>query len=189
MSVSQSHQQGERSVYTNCGRHQHGYRTKDPTWSSRNFVHIIQNVFVHLCYTRQLDGCKQWMYKKSNAKISDCQTSKEKFRWKINRRHFMKYNCLVMRWWKEKCAKLKKGMEVWLLGIPWLLGFVQFVCEVFISSDVRRLAKNAWSIIYLNPGIKIKRYERWSKFFYGLVNLCPIFQVNFVKKSYRHVDF
>ena len=110
--------QGEKSVYTNCGRRQHGYRTKDPTWSSRNFVHIIQNIFVHLCYTRQLDGCKQWMYKKSNAKISDCQTSKETFRWKVNGRHLMKCNKdqRIAQWRGDGKKNVQSWKKAWKCG-------------------------------------------------------------------------
>ena len=55
------------------------------------FVMGRNNILTGL-YTRQEECCIEWLYNKTNAEISDRQTSKERFGRRMNRNNFMKSN-------------------------------------------------------------------------------------------------
>ena len=92
----------------------------------------------HLEPGRHDDGCIERLHKKANAKISDCQASKEKFRRRMNRGDFMKSN--KDQSIAQRCGERQKNVQSWEhfshASYWWTKGFVQKSCEASIFSNV-----------------------------------------------------
>ena len=92
----------------------------------------------HLEPGRHDDGCIERLHKKANAKISDYQASKEKFRRRMNRGDFMKSN--KDQSIAQRCGERQKNVQSWEhfshASYWWTKGFVQKSCEASIFSNV-----------------------------------------------------